>query len=161
MLDPEAPEERREAIAADARGRIEAAGELRHDESWGLRKMAYDIEQRTEADYRFYRFRGQRALLDDLDHNLKIADGVLRFRIFKVDPRSPLIAPPDPSAIAARPSRREGGRPDRRGSHPRAEEAEEGGQPEEPAAQAPQTEEAPAPAEQPPEPQAPEPSERD
>lgn len=94
MLDPELPDDGREKLAADARGRIEAAGELRHDEAWGLRKLAYDIGQRTEADYRFYRFRGERGLLDELDHNLKIADGVLRFRIFKVDPSAPITAPP-------------------------------------------------------------------
>ena len=41
------------------------------------------------------------ALLDELNHNLRIADGVLRFRIFKVDPRSPAIVPPPPLAVAA------------------------------------------------------------
>ncbi len=109
MLDPEVADERRDEIASNARQRIESAGALKHDESWGTRKMAYDIDQRTEADYRFYRFEGEKPLLDDLDHNLKITDGVLRFRIFRVDPRSPLISPPDPSAMAAR-SRREGRR---------------------------------------------------
>jgi small subunit ribosomal protein S6 len=110
MLDPEVPDERRDEIASNARKRIESAGGLKHDESWGMRKLAYDIQQRTEADYRFYRFEAERPLLDDLDHTLKITDGVLRFRIFRVDPRSPLISPPDPAAIAAR--RRDGRRDD-------------------------------------------------
>ena len=56
-----------------------------------MRKLAYEIHQRTEADYRFFRFEGEKPLLDELNHNLKITDGVLRFRIFKVDPRSPVI----------------------------------------------------------------------
>jgi small subunit ribosomal protein S6 len=107
MLDPEVPDERREEIAANARGRIESGGALKHDESWGTRKLAYDIAQRTEADYRFYRFAAESKLLDDLDHTLKITDGVLRFRIFRVDPRSPLITPPDPSSMAARAPRRD------------------------------------------------------
>jgi hypothetical protein len=34
-------------------------------------------------------------------HSLKIADGVLRFRIFRVDPRAPVIAPPASGAPAA------------------------------------------------------------
>jgi ribosomal protein S6 len=109
MLDPEAPDDQREKIASDAKRRIESNGALKHDESWGMRKMAYDIEQRTEADYRFYRFAGEKPLLDELDHNLKITDGVLRFRIFRVDPRSPLITPPEAAAIVPRPPRREGG----------------------------------------------------
>jgi small subunit ribosomal protein S6 len=101
MLDPEIPEERREQIASEARKRIESGGELKHDASWGMRKLAYEIRQRTEADYRLFRFQTQGGLLDELDHNLRIADGVLRFRIFKVEPGSPAIAPPAPLASSA------------------------------------------------------------
>ena len=98
MLDPGPDEAGRDALAQDARGRIEAGGTLKHENNWGLRKMAYEIEQRNEADYRWFRFEAPTELLDDLDHNLKIADGVLRFRIFKVDPDSPVMVPP---AVAA------------------------------------------------------------
>jgi small subunit ribosomal protein S6 len=97
MLDPEAPDERREQIVAEAKSRIEAGGNLKHDTGWGMRKLAYEIRQRTEADYRFFRFESDPPLLRSLDHDLKIADGVLRFRIFKVDPRSPVIIPPAPT----------------------------------------------------------------
>jgi small subunit ribosomal protein S6 len=113
MLDPEAPDERRDQIASEARERIEARGELKADNAWGMRKLAYEIRQRTEADYRFFRFETESPLLDELDHNLKITDGVLRFRIFKVDPRSPVIEPPPPVSLASSaPSR---GRDGRRG----------------------------------------------
>ena len=94
MLDPEAPDNRREEIADGARKRIESAGDLKHADSWGVRKMAYEIRQRNEADYRFYRFIADAPVLDDLDHTLKITDGVLRFRLFKVDPATPVIVPP-------------------------------------------------------------------
>ena len=56
MLDPEAPDERRDEIAVDARRRIEAGATLKQERTWGNRKMAYEIEQRNEADYRFFRF---------------------------------------------------------------------------------------------------------
>jgi small subunit ribosomal protein S6 len=94
MLDPEIPDERREQIASEAKGRIEAGGTLKHDMGWGMRKLAYEIRQRTEADYRLFRFETDGGVLDDLDHNLRIADGVLRFRIFRVDPDTPAIVPP-------------------------------------------------------------------
>ena len=112
MLDPEIPDERRDQITDEARKRISSSGELKHDQTWGMRKMAYEIRQRTEADYRFFRFDAQSPLLDELDHNLKITDGVLRFRIFKVDPRSPAIEPPPPVSLAASAPR---GAPGRRG----------------------------------------------
>jgi small subunit ribosomal protein S6 len=101
MLDPEVPDERRDQIATGAQNRIEGAGDLKHERAWGMRKLAYEIRQRTEADYRFFRFGGESSLLEELDHNLKITDGVLRFRIFRVDPDSPLIEPPPPVALAS------------------------------------------------------------
>jgi small subunit ribosomal protein S6 len=121
MLDPEASDERRDQIAADARTRIEASGNLKSDSVWGMRKLAYEIRQRTEADYRFFRFEQGGTLLDDLNHNLRIADGVLRFRIFKVDPRSPVIIPPPPTPLASGSPPRGGRRGDgagRRGGPP-------------------------------------------
>jgi small subunit ribosomal protein S6 len=100
MLDPETPDEQRDRITQEARQRIEGKGALKSDKGWGMRKLAYEIAQRTEADYRFFRFEGESPLLDELDHSLKITDGVLRFRIFKVDPESPVIEPPPPVALA-------------------------------------------------------------
>ena len=108
MLDPGQDEPARDALAQDARGRIEAAGTLKHENKWGLRKMAYEIEQRNEADYRWFRFEGPSELLNDLNHNLKIADGVLRFRIFKVDSSSPVLVPPAVGAPAPGASRDRG-----------------------------------------------------
>jgi small subunit ribosomal protein S6 len=129
MLDPEAPEERREQIVADARGRIEGAGTLKHDTAWGMRKLAYEIRQRTEADYRFFRFQSEPPLLESLDHELRIADGVLRFRIFKVDALAPMIVPPAPVPTAAARSSRRGGaalpaRPAEPAPEPQAESGE-------------------------------------
>lgn len=106
MLDPELDAPARDALAQSAKGEIEAGGTLKQENSWGLRKMAYEINRRTEADYRWLRFEAQSELLDSLDHNLKIADGVLRFRIFKTDPGTPTIVPP---ATTAAPGPRERG----------------------------------------------------
>jgi small subunit ribosomal protein S6 len=129
MLDPEVPDDRRDQIAVEARRRIEAGADLKQERSWGMRKMSYEIKQRTEADYRFFRFGEGDSVLDDLNHNLQITDGVLRFRIFKVDPRAPVIDPPPPISLAATAAPRPGGRrrddryEDRppRGPEPRAE----------------------------------------
>jgi small subunit ribosomal protein S6 len=136
MLDPGRDAPARDALAQQAKAQIEAAGALKHENNWGLRKMAYEIEQRTEADYRWFRFEAPTELLGELDHNLKIADGVLRFRIFKVDPAMPVIVPPaGPAAGSSRERPAQGGR------HDDAEPA-----PSEPGAEpAPQTAAEPAP----------------
>ena len=111
MLDPSPDEAGRDALAQDVRGRIEGKGTLKHENKWGLRKMAYEIGGRNEADYRWLRFEAPTELLDELNHNLKIADGVLRFRIFKVDADAPVMIPPTVAAPAPGASRDRG--PDR------------------------------------------------
>lgn len=107
MLDPGLEESAREKLAGDARSQIESGGTLKQENNWGLRKMAYEIAQRNEADYRWFRFEAPTELLGQLDHNLKIVDGVLRFRIFKVDPDAPAIVPP--AVAAPGPSRERAG----------------------------------------------------
>jgi small subunit ribosomal protein S6 len=101
MIDPGLEDAARDQLADEVRKRIDSEGSLKHEDNWGLRKLAYEIRQRTEADYRWFRFEAQPALLDQLDHSLKIADGALRFRIFRVDPKAPVIAPPAAGAPAA------------------------------------------------------------
>ena len=115
MLDAGQDASSRDALAHQAKAQIEGGGTLKHENNWGLRKLAYEIAQRNEADYRWFRFEAAPDLLEDLDHNLKITDGVLRFRIFKVDPDAPVMVPPATAAPGPESSReRRPGRPGRR-----------------------------------------------
>jgi small subunit ribosomal protein S6 len=98
LLDPEAEEERRTNILASLEQVIERQGTIvsRHD--WGLRPTAYEIGKRSDADYHLLQFQGPRELLQQLDHALKITDGVNRFRIIKLRKGTP--EPPDLHAAA-------------------------------------------------------------
>ena len=117
MLDPEAADKDRDRLADGVRKEIEKDGSLEQADTWGMRKLAYEIRQRNEADYRYYRFQAEPDLLQRLDHSLKISDGALRFRIFHVDPSTTMNPPPvaeRPAAIASdREDRREQRRPRR------------------------------------------------
>jgi small subunit ribosomal protein S6 len=101
LLDTTIEQERRDTILANVEDAIDRAGELvgRHD--WGNRHTVYEVRKHTEADYHLIQFRGPSSLLEQLDHNLKITDGILRFRIIKLRPGT--AAPPDlrPAAMAA------------------------------------------------------------
>lgn len=149
MLDPRSAEAERNALVEQARTKLSSEGTLNHEESWGMRKMAYEIDARGEADYRYFRFSGEKPLLDQLNHALRITDGVLRFRIFRVDADSPVMVPPDTEAIMRRDEdegrgRGRGDRGPRRGrdgDRPRREREPAAEQPDAPA------EEQPAPAE--------------
>jgi small subunit ribosomal protein S6 len=111
MLDPGRDAPARDSLAQEAKGMIESGGTLKHENDWGLRKMAYEINRRNEADYRWFRFEAPTELLEQLDHNLKIADGVLRFRVFKVDPEAPVMVPPAAAAPAPGRDRERAGSP--------------------------------------------------
>ena len=114
MLDPAVEEEGREKIVSDAKASIEAAGSLLHEDNWGVREMAYEIDHKSESEYRWFRFEAPTSLLDDLDHNLKIADGVMRFRIFRVDPADPVLPAPPATAVIMAPTGDDDDRPRRR-----------------------------------------------
>jgi small subunit ribosomal protein S6 len=101
LLDNTIEQERRDTILANVEDAIDRAGEIvgRHD--WGVRHTVYEVRKQSEADYHLLQFRGPSSLLEQLDHNLKITDGILRFRIIKLRPGTP--PPPDlrPAATAA------------------------------------------------------------
>jgi small subunit ribosomal protein S6 len=103
LIDPNAPEERRNAAISEAESLIGSGGELVESYDWGQRRLAYEIDHRPEADYRLYQFRGDNALLDRLNQRLRILDAVLRYRIIKVKPGQPTPPPPEHQA----PRRRE------------------------------------------------------
>jgi small subunit ribosomal protein S6 len=114
LLDTQTDQERREAIVENVSAVIEQAGELvsRHD--WGVRPTAFEVRKRADADYHLLQFHGPVTLLEQLDHSLKITDGVLRFRITKLRPGTPpapdltpaiVGTPVDDEAEARRPER--------------------------------------------------------
>jgi small subunit ribosomal protein S6 len=100
MLDTQADAPTRSKLVADARAAIEAQGELvRHDE-WGTRVLAYQIDHKTDAEYHLLQFHASTPeLLANLERSLRIADGIVRFRIVKLKPGTPDA--PDMKAPAA------------------------------------------------------------
>jgi small subunit ribosomal protein S6 len=103
MLDPNAPDERRAEIASNVQTAIERGGTLVGAHDWGMRRIAYEIDHRADAEYKLYQFEtpdDDHSLLEQLDHTLKITDGVLRHRIIRLKPGSP---PPPTPRQAGRP----------------------------------------------------------
>jgi small subunit ribosomal protein S6 len=101
MLDPNAPEERQAEVLSNVESMIQGGGTLvgRHD--WGVRRMSFEIDHRPEAAYHLFQFETDgNELLERLDHSLKIADGVLRFRRIRLKPGAP--PPPVPRQEAPR-----------------------------------------------------------
>jgi small subunit ribosomal protein S6 len=98
LLDPEAPEERRSEILREAEAMIGAGGEVTTQQDWGTRRMTFEIDHRPEAAYHLIQFEGEPPVLERLRSTLRIADGVLRFRIIRIKPGTPPPVPPRPEA---------------------------------------------------------------
>jgi small subunit ribosomal protein S6 len=104
LLDTSIEDERREQILANVEHAIEEAGEIVGRHEWGVRPTAYEVNKHANAEYHLLQFHGPPSLLQQLEHNLKITDGVLRFRIIKLRPGTP--GPPDmqPATAVAAPA---------------------------------------------------------
>lgn len=92
MLDTAAPEEQRERVLTGAQTTIAGGGEIVNSQEWGPRQTSYEIRHKTDAEYHLMQFHATREVLETLQHTLRIADGVVRFRIIKLAPGTP--APP-------------------------------------------------------------------
>jgi small subunit ribosomal protein S6 len=119
LLDPNAPEERQREIVDNVRSAIDGGGGIVGEHDWGTRRLAYEIQHRPEAAYHLFQFESEPALLERLNHNLRITDGVLRFRIIRLKPGSPPPPPPRPDTGQRAGPRREG-RADEERTAPRA-----------------------------------------
>jgi len=94
MLDPAAPDEQRQQVLANVEKAISSAGEIVGKHDWGTRTMAYEIRHKAESEYHLLQFHGPATLLAELQRTLRITDGVVRFRIVKLEAGTP--APVDP-----------------------------------------------------------------
>ena len=79
MLDPELAEERQLEIVTRMRELIERSGGAwsTHD-SWGRRRLAYEIDKKNEGAYHLVTFETEPAALDEASRVLRITDGVMR-----------------------------------------------------------------------------------
>ena len=106
MLDPELPEERQTEIVTRAREAIERdGGTFDRHEPWGRRRLAYEIDHKSEGAYHLLTFAAEPATLEEISRVLKITDGVMRHlavrRVQGASTRPPEPAPEEPVAAAA------------------------------------------------------------
>lgn len=101
LLSTAAPDEQRAKILADVESRItKADGSIERQDDWGQRPLAYRIEHQPDADYHLLQFKAPPSLIEPLSHDLRITDGVVRFRVIKNLPGTP-AAPDSPPPVVA------------------------------------------------------------
>ncbi|HEU4950142.1 MAG TPA: 30S ribosomal protein S6 [Candidatus Deferrimicrobiaceae bacterium] len=86
LFDPELPEEQRKEFLAKLTGVIASyQGELFKQDDWGNRKLAYQIRKKVNAYYTFLLYTGNRGVVEEVERNIKIFDGILRHLTSRVE----------------------------------------------------------------------------
>jgi small subunit ribosomal protein S6 len=104
MLDPEVAEERQTEIVSRTHELVEKGGGtwLSHD-VWGRRRLAYEIDHKSDGAYHLLQFDAQPATLDEITRVLKITDGVMRHMATRRVKGGGRAAPPPLPPVEERP----------------------------------------------------------
>jgi small subunit ribosomal protein S6 len=99
MLDPELPDERQTEIVTRTRELVERNGGSwdAHD-VWGRRKLAYEIDHKTDGAYHLLTFSAEPEALEEVSRVLKITDGVMRHMVVRRSERRPVGTVASPAA---------------------------------------------------------------
>jgi small subunit ribosomal protein S6 len=82
IVDPDADEQQIGGVVDRITGILsERGGEVSSVDRWGRRKLAYEINRKSEGVYVLVTFKSEAEALTELDRVLTLADEVLRFKI--------------------------------------------------------------------------------
>lgn len=83
IMDANLEEEARAALQAKFTSLIEANGTVEAVDEWGKRRLAYEINDRTEGYYVLVDFKAAGDFPKELDRQYRITDGILRTIIIR------------------------------------------------------------------------------
>ena len=78
IIDPMQGEEGIAALVEKFKAMVEAEGTLSNIDEWGKRRLAYEIDDKTEGYYVLMNFECKPEFPAELERVMKITDGVLR-----------------------------------------------------------------------------------
>jgi small subunit ribosomal protein S6 len=85
ILDPEADEATVNGVADRITGILsDHGGEVSSVDRWGRRKLAYQIDKKTEGNYLVVAFTAEPDAVAELDRVLSLADEVIRFKLVRL-----------------------------------------------------------------------------
>lgn len=84
LVDPEVDDEKVDAVVDRITEVLTGAGgEVTGVDRWGRRKLAYELENKTEGIYLVVTFRSETQAVNELDRVLSLADEVTRFKVVR------------------------------------------------------------------------------
>ena len=85
IIDPALDEEKKNAAVEKVQNLISSNGELGETDVWGMRKLAYPIDKKTDGYYVVIEFQAETDFPKELDRRLRISDSVMRHIIVCTD----------------------------------------------------------------------------
>ena len=85
ILDPAMDDASKEAAVETVKGIIATAGEVSDTDVWGLKKLAYPIQKKSEGYYVVMQFAAAPTLPKELDRRLRISENCMRHVIIRKD----------------------------------------------------------------------------
>jgi small subunit ribosomal protein S6 len=90
IAHPDLGEDEVKGLIEKMRGIIESLnGQLIKVEDWGRRKLAYKVKKVTKGYYVLVRFLGNGEVLAEIERNLRLWDGVLKYQSVRLDGKGP------------------------------------------------------------------------
>jgi small subunit ribosomal protein S6 len=71
-------------------------GTMSQVDEWGMRDLAYKIEKQGRGHYTLLRYRATGRAVEELERNLKLTDGILRYLTVRCEDESPITNPATP-----------------------------------------------------------------
>ena len=78
VIDPALEDEKKDAAIERVKAVIASEGEVGEVNVWGLRKLAYPIQKKSEGYYVVIEFKAEPTLPAELDRRLRISDDFMR-----------------------------------------------------------------------------------
>ena len=95
IAHPDLVEDEVKGLIEKTQGIIESLnGQMIKVEEWGRRKLAYKVKKFTKGYYVLVRFLGTSEVLAEIERNLRLWDGVLKYQSVRLDEKTPEEPPP-------------------------------------------------------------------
>ena len=81
-LSPEETEKIKETMSEVVR---KQGGEIHIVDDWGVKKLAYDVKKHKKGRYVLMQFLGSGSILQELERNYRVNDGVIKFMSLRIE----------------------------------------------------------------------------
>lgn len=85
IINSEIGEENTKALVEKFKNLLETSAQLESIDEWGKRRLAYEIDDRSEGYYVMANFSAESSFPHELERVYKITDGIIKYLVIRKD----------------------------------------------------------------------------